>query len=457
MLDNTVSVALGYFTYCYNTRILEEVVPPPGSYLADGGSLVQIIPQPNDTTVPTFTGLFTSPEDWIINAMNYLLGFDVPETALTFLEQNNDNPFNGSVGLYFFSRRAGIPFFSDPCDRDQDLRCLLGFGLPKGLLYGTILTVAVAVVVWILFPSVAGILNAILLLLFFGGVSGFWIYSVSAFSWGYSVKCVTAPSSLILGVIFPFVPILPALPECAGDEVSSLLNSVFRPCYFDLFGPGSTLDGNTCPTCPNKLDFPDCQSMGFSNLISVVGYNFVQWFPNVSSFLNGTCLVRGNCFAFFSPDAPQMNGVLQFLVPTLPLYNTTQSSIDMCTYITAPVFYTVTPILVLVGIILLVFLVIVAVAAIKIVIALFGVYPLNMLFVDDPEDQLYSDDGAFGTFIGNPFLIGNQFTMDNMVWMGNMVRNRESNPFSSYHPLGPQKRNRRRKSETLFGKRYKDE
>lgn len=400
VLDNMVDDLIGLWSYCYQKQVLGEDVPPPGNYTISGGGLIEIVPVYN-ASAPSFFDFVSSPENGLIDGINYLVGFDLPSTVIKFVGESNVNPFQGPVGMVYFVKRLGIPFFTSACDKDQDLRCLLGIGLKSGLFYGTLATLFVGIGVWVLLPSLAGIINVILVLLFFGSVSAFWIYTVAALSWGYSIKCISTPQSSILGIILPFVPVLPALPECALRDIVNLLDEVIRECYFDVFGFLKPTDGITCPACPSKINFPDCNAMGFSNIPNVIGYNFMTSFPNVADFLNGTCLVKGSCFFLFSPDAPQMGGFLNFLVPNMPLSNYTMDEIDTCVTLTSPVFYTIIPVTVLVGIILLAFAVIFSIAAFKIILALFAVFPLNMLFLPDKEEIIYSDKGSMGSMIGD--------------------------------------------------------
>jgi hypothetical protein len=222
-----------------------------------------------------------------------------------------------------------------------DDTCTYGVGLVKGLLVGLIL-VGILILLYIVFAPLGNMTVNVIILL--GGFY-FILSIVLTIAYGYNTACLEpGGSTLLFGYIIPVTLALPALPECAGLDVSEALDDLANsPCGLSE-SLGSLILNGSCISCnssgatifgnsPNE--FQNCANYGFPTFTSVIANEFYNLCPSCVRWLNGTCLVRGGCLFpstrtnlanYQLYKLPKVTGVLSFLIPSNSYINSLQNT-----------------------------------------------------------------------------------------------------------------------------------
>ena len=266
-------------------------------------------PLPNTSLVDVIFRNASNPTNFSDPILNFLFNtliplvtqVDIGATATSFVNNENQDPFEGSVGLLFFLRRwLPIPFLRQ-CNWDIDLQCTFGHGLEAGIVFATIVCVVLGILSWLVFPPLAGILSNFIVT---AGWLVFWATLVMSYAWFYNPYCLLSPTSIVYSLLFPHFPILPSFPRCAAEQILAFLDKWIVPCSSFLqrvFFEPLIHNGTACPACPFKQNLPNCSDFGFTNQFTTAGFFLQRYAPGVSSYLNQTCLVRGGCFLGLGP------------------------------------------------------------------------------------------------------------------------------------------------------------
>ena len=297
IIEAFISSIYYYITYCIA--------------LANGDTSVIRQPVPNTTLVKIVYRNATNPTeyddriaDFFFNTvLGAITDVDVGQTIVLFFEDTDLDPFeDGSVGLLFFLRRwLHLPHIRQ-CNWDIDLQCVFGHGLEEGIVFATIICVALGIICWFVFPPLAGVLSNFIVTM---GWLIFWATLVMSRAWFYNPYCLLSPESIIYSFLFPNFPILPMFPSCAMDDILAFLDKWILPCYdfFQImFFSKLTDNGETCLTCPMKQQLYDCHGFGFYSQATTLGYYAQRQWPNGATYLNQTCLVKGGCFMGLGGD-----------------------------------------------------------------------------------------------------------------------------------------------------------
>jgi hypothetical protein len=280
----------------------------------------------------------------IIATIYSWLGYDVAQSAIDMVTTFNFDPRDGDVGAYYFI--SHIPIIGT-CKRGVDDTCTYGIGIGKTLPILLIILVALLILRCFL-PPAADLFNYILIIL--GG--SIFILSIGlTIAYGYNIACAQPGSATFLfGTIIPVTIAFPALPECAGKDLSNFMNSVVNaPCgLFDWLTP--LLKNGSCIQCnqtkPLPTEFNSCMNFGFPTFSSVVANDIYTFAPSITNFLQTTCLDRGGCL-WISPysnlgnykkaKTRSLTGILSFLVPSQSFIDQKNSTqIAPCNYILWP-------------------------------------------------------------------------------------------------------------------------
>lgn len=332
LIQDFAAVALDHVLFCnalYNNDTSVIRVPPPNV------SFIEIVPLDANTT---FTGDIVS--TFFNDLINNIFGVNVVETLVAFITNTNLDPAIGPIGLYFWVRQLPIPFLGR-CDRDIHTMCTYGMGFEKGFIISIIIFSTLGIFMWFIAPPISGVFTY-LIGIFGAGTAFLWL--VGILSWNYNIQCTGTPVSLLVILFYPPYWVPPVLPQCMAQEIFDFWNKIMQPCYD--FIVALQVNSDTCLTCPQRAEFPDCRDFGFTGWTRSLSFPWQKYSPATYTFVNNTCLVQGGCtLDLFLPD--DLSG------PLAPIFdfdfnftnaNQTQQ-LDECFYITLPSF--ITPILAL--------------------------------------------------------------------------------------------------------------
>lgn len=298
IIDNFLQEFVDICTYCYEKQFLGIQDPLNITILENSVSIEIIYYDPDNSNIN-----YTFIEDFVYS----IIGIDLISTIELFLTNTNTDIAKGPIGLLYFIRRLPIPFIALPCTR-INLTCQLGIGIFNGLIISGIIVLIIGVLLYVISPQIGGIVNTIIVGLLFGGsLFSLFVILFLSISWGYQPNCATPDENSFLVFVLPFLANIRMLPECAADEIYNfLVNYIISPCPLDSYSflgfanliKNTTLTKNTCPTCPSRIDFISCYDYGFESPFTVFGLFLLKYIPWLGSFLQNSCLVRGNCFGF---------------------------------------------------------------------------------------------------------------------------------------------------------------
>ncbi len=289
-VENFLQDAINTWTFCYETLVLNRTI----TFRTYNGPLIELSP---------YNG--TDSGNLLVNWVQSLFGIDLFQTVLDFVEQTNRLPYTGPVGLLYFAQPL-IPFFSLPCER-VNLTCELGLGLEWGIIITLAVIIVYAILVFSFLPSVAGLVQTVIIGL---GCSGSLVFGASmliaGISWGYEAKCYLPQEGTLLGYAFG-ISFLPLFPQCAGKEVNRFLQTyLITPRFLESFSFLGFMDILETPsqsvylapggyTCPNHVNIASAYDHGITSIGSIIGMTLVRYWPGLAQWLQYSCLVRGGC------------------------------------------------------------------------------------------------------------------------------------------------------------------
>jgi hypothetical protein len=309
IVDEFVQELVDVVTYCYEKQFLG--IKDPLNLTIQNTNLFAVTNyNPNK--------IYSFPE----NIIYPIIGIDIVSTITEFIFNTNTDILKGPVGLLYQVRRLPIPFASIPCSR-INLTCQMGIGLGKGILISGLIVFIIGVVLYILVPPIAGILNTVVVGTIFGSLSIMFIALTLNISWGYQFNCYSPDENSILTLALPFLGYVKMISECAPDEIYNIITDfIITPCPLDsysFFGFLNLLNStgepevNPCPICPERLNFISCHDYGLESPFTVFGMFLLRYISPVGLFLQNSCLVRGNCFGFLlgeSSNSLKNDGIL---------------------------------------------------------------------------------------------------------------------------------------------------
>ncbi len=387
-------------TYCYEKHYLHRDVDSRYIY---NYSAIYLVPKSQDNS-----------SSYIIRLIDDVVGFDVVETFTDFFQNTNTDRTQGFVGFYYYVLSV-LPFGS--CTR-ANLSCVNGSGLEVGFFVAVGLTIGYGILLALILPPLSQI-SSFLVNLLYGSPIIFFIYTFLRVSYDWQSSCILNVEAQPINYLFPFLGNIPLFPECTPSEIVNAIDTyVLNPCAFNTltggvfdalmlpFPDGTVYNCSNTNTCfEGPVQFLSCYDYGFTSSLQSIGILLLRYFPSVASDLRSSCLVRGGCFNFIdgmSFDASNYattNGILGSLFSG---YNATQLTLGSNPILNSCMYFVLfldvfSIVFVLASLVLILFAgfwaFVFAVEGIRWIIALMSAPPVYYLFVPDPEDEYYGDDG----------------------------------------------------------------
>jgi len=375
LVQELLSGIIDLVYFCVDTEInnnISVILPAaPGAHPYGYVSYLNTTSDPNFSDYG-YSNLLDFIFDWVWHKINSLVEVDISATFNLFITNYELDPFEGPVGiLYFFYYSIPWPLVSR-CNRDLHLMCTFGIGLEKALIVTSIGFVVLLVLIFLNF----GVLG---MGFGFTGITPLYILATVSLAWHWNPACLFEPVFNITSWLGIFPLMLSAFPDCAMDEIHTLLLRIIQPCL-SFIPTELTVDGLTCPgNCDTLLNLIDCSSYGFDGVVSLLVYVMDRFVPNNLTFtyIARTCLVLGGCPFGLSWAEGILSPFyeLKFNVTDPILVNT----LDVCFYTNVWSLWTIVPYIILALIALYVIWRLLEIS-LTVIIAMWALFPFDSLF-----------------------------------------------------------------------------
>ena len=211
---------------------------------------------------------------WMISIIEDLFNIDILQNTDGLVKDIKDwfaNPNTSveswpDVGFAYWVR---FPF---TCKFPENLNCSIGSGLERALIDVTWIFIIIFIASAIFFPSIISILG------FLGGIA-IWGFIVLAVGFHFSPACIALwPSFLSADGEFGFPSIMSGqpLPECFLSETVAVLDKYITQDYSFIINQ-TYVNGDVSPTCPNYIDFINCNDVGVADGLQNMLYLMYRW------------------------------------------------------------------------------------------------------------------------------------------------------------------------------------